>query len=276
MSTSTKKKFYFRSTEELDGTPEFESFLHREFPQAASEFPEGMSRRRWLQLMGASLALGGVVGCRFENETIAPFALRPQNRVPGTTKDFATSIEWCGEVQPLLVSCYDGRPIYVKGNPDHPLSGGAAGARVQASLLHLYDPDRSRGVAKISGDEVTESSWEDFFKATETALADPTGFAILAESSASPSLNRLRKKLTEKYSGAKWYNYSSISNDNRRSGMKMAFGKAVLPQHELDKAKVIVCLDADPLCEDSTSEKNQKVGVRAVMSMNCLSILNME
>ena len=101
---------YWRSLDELENTPEFQELLHREFPQAASEFPQGVSRRRWLQLMSASLALGGVTGCRYEQEKIAPFAARPHNRVPGEPQQYATSIEYAGSSRHLLVTCYDGRP----------------------------------------------------------------------------------------------------------------------------------------------------------------------
>ncbi|HCK40685.1 MAG TPA: hypothetical protein DHW22_03530, partial [Planctomycetaceae bacterium] len=79
MKTTTGKT-YWRSLDELQQTAEFRDFLHREFPVAASEFPEGLTRRRWMQLMGASLALGGLTGCRWEEEKIAPFAMRPENR----------------------------------------------------------------------------------------------------------------------------------------------------------------------------------------------------
>ena len=78
MKTTTGKT-YWRSLDELQQTAEFRDFLHREFPVAASEFPEGLTRRRWMQLMGASLALGGLTGCRWEEEKIAPFAMRPEN-----------------------------------------------------------------------------------------------------------------------------------------------------------------------------------------------------
>lgn len=89
---------YFRSLDELQKTPEFQQFLDREFPQAASEFPEGVSRRRWLQLMGASLALGGLSGCRYNREEVAAFVMRPEGRIPGIPEHYATNFEWAGRV----------------------------------------------------------------------------------------------------------------------------------------------------------------------------------
>ena len=98
------QKRYFRSLDELQQTPEFEQFLSREFPQAASEFPEGVSRRRWLQVMGASLALGGVSGCRYNREEIASFVVRPEGRVEGVAQQFATNFEWAGRAVHALVT----------------------------------------------------------------------------------------------------------------------------------------------------------------------------
>lgn len=109
----TSSARYWRSIDELQQTPEFEQFLHREFPQAASEFPEGVSRRRWLKLMSASLALGGVAGCRYGPVEFASMVVRPPNTVPGVPKHYATNFELAGRAVSLLVSNLDGRPIKI-------------------------------------------------------------------------------------------------------------------------------------------------------------------
>ncbi len=180
---------YFRSLDELQKTPEFEQFLSREFPQAASEFPEGVSRRRWLQLMGASLALGGLSGCRYNREEVAAFVMRPEGRIPGIPEYFASNFEWAGRVVHALVANVDGRPLKVDGNAEHPAYAriqskealankklAAAGTDVftQASILSLYDPDRigvvlqreksskSPLIANSDSDEDRDRSWESF------------------------------------------------------------------------------------------------------------------
>ncbi|MCA9013913.1 MAG: TAT-variant-translocated molybdopterin oxidoreductase, partial [Planctomycetaceae bacterium] len=104
-------KKYWRSLGELHSTPEFEEILHREFPVAASEYPEGVSRRRWMQLMGASVALAGVSGCRWEDEKISPSVSRPEGLIPGKPQKYATLMELGGMAESLLVTCFDGRPI---------------------------------------------------------------------------------------------------------------------------------------------------------------------
>ncbi|MCC6508436.1 MAG: TAT-variant-translocated molybdopterin oxidoreductase, partial [Pirellulaceae bacterium] len=95
-STKVGKQDYWRSLSELEGTAEFEQFMQREFPQAASEFPEGVSRRRWLKLMSASLALGGMAGCRYGPDQIASFVVRPANTNPGIQKHYATNFQLAG------------------------------------------------------------------------------------------------------------------------------------------------------------------------------------
>ena len=162
MTTAMQTTRRWRSLGELEGSPEFQEFLHREFPTAASEFPEGVSRRRWLQLMGASFALATVSGCRWETEQIAPFAERPDGRIPGEAQKFATSIELAGGVRHLLVTCYDGRPIKVEGNPEHPQSRGATDIYAQASILDLYDPDRSSEIRQRVERQTFVRDWDNF------------------------------------------------------------------------------------------------------------------
>src|SRR5689334_2969917 len=107
-STKVGKQDYWRSLSELEGTAEFEQFMHREFPQAASEFPEGVSRRRWLKLMSASLAMGGAAGCRYGPDQIASFVVRPVNTVPGIPKVYATNFELAGRAVHALIANYEG------------------------------------------------------------------------------------------------------------------------------------------------------------------------
>ncbi|MEZ6044986.1 MAG: TAT-variant-translocated molybdopterin oxidoreductase [Planctomycetaceae bacterium] len=238
---------YWRSLDQLEGTPEFEEFLHREFPQAASEFPEGISRRRWLQLMGASFALAGLTGCRWEQETIAPMATRPANRIPGKTQKFATMVNRGGYAQSLVVTSIDGRPIKVEGNADHSASLGATTGYDQAEILHMYDPDRQGGVTLLSSPEETKS-WNDAVAALTGQLqGDGAGFAILSEGSTSPTEKRLKEALLAKYPAIKFYQHESLSRENEWKGAELAFGTPLRPQYDLSKADIVLSLDADLL-----------------------------
>jgi len=137
---------YWRSLDELSGKPEFKDWLHREFPQGASEWNNGWSRRNFLTLMGASLALAGLAGCRRPEEKIVPYVEAPEEIVPGIPLQYATTmtdgVSACG----LVVESHEGRPTKIEGNKLHPSSRGKTDARTQAAILDMYDPDRSRFV----------------------------------------------------------------------------------------------------------------------------------
>ena len=227
---------------ELNHVQELEVALEREFPAAAEAVGDGLSRRRWLQLMGASMALGGMIGCRDKVETIAPFAFRPNNRIPGIPQSFATTVDVGGFGQPLLATCNDGRPTKLDGNPDH-VSGKGTDAFTQAMILDLYDPDRSRTVRHRSGDSYVDSSYSGFRKSF--ADLDLKKLFVLAEPSSSPTLGRLKQRLTD--AGASWFEYTPVSQDAQRAGARQALGKAYRQHCHFEKAKVVVTLDADPL-----------------------------
>lgn len=248
------QKRYFRSIDELHQTPEFEQFLSREFPQAASEFPEGVSRRRWLQMMGASLALGGVAGCRYNREEIAAFVMRPEGRISGVAEYFATNFEWAGRSVHALVTSLEGRPVKVDGNADHPayaksqsaefsdnnkkLRSAGSDAFTQASILSLYDQDRIAGCLNrksaaavperfVAANKKTDpddhknslKSWEEFGKyvadqRTKLASTQGSGLAIMYEPTRSPSVRRVLAEVLRKYPKVTLVRYESVFSGN--------------------------------------------------------------
>ncbi len=152
---------YWRSLDELADTDEFRDFLHREFPREASVWDDGiLSRRHFLHLMGASLALAGISGCSNQphNEPIVPYVRQPENMILGEPLYFATAMPQSGGASGLLVTSREGRPIKIEGNPDHPSSLGSTNHIAQASILTLYDPDRSQTIKYLG--EI--STWEAF------------------------------------------------------------------------------------------------------------------
>jgi len=135
---------YWRSPAQLDDRPEFRAALEREFPEGASELPEGVTRREMMMLLGASLSLAGLAGCRRPVEEIVPYVTAPEESVPGIPRSYATTMPFGRSAYGLIVESHEGRPTKVEGNPSHPASLGASSARIQASVLGLYDPDRSQ------------------------------------------------------------------------------------------------------------------------------------
>jgi MoCo/4Fe-4S cofactor protein with predicted Tat translocation signal len=280
---------YFRSIDELQQTPEFEHFLTREFPQAASEFPEGVSRRRWLQMMSASLALGGMAGCRYNREEVAAFVVRPEGRVPGLPEYFATNFEWAGRAVHALVTNLEGRPVKIDGNADHPayaksqptdfaenkkLRSAGTDAITQASILSLYDQDRIAGVLnreesgkapvrytkfdkKADPDDRKNAlaSWDAFGvyvakQRTVIAASAGEGLAILFEPSRSPSFKRILAEVKKKYPKATLVRYESIFSGNVGKAIDAAGAGKASMVYDLDQAKVIVSLDSDLLGTD--------------------------
>ena len=239
-------------TDSVENTPEFNEAIDRDFGGAINETGDGFSRRRWLQLMGASLALGSVAGCRYEQEKIATFAFRPQNRIPGATQQYTTLTELGGVAQPLLATSYDGRPIKLDGNPDHDESMGASSSFSQARILEFYDPDRLRVSEVYGAENFTETTFEIFIAAgkLDGNLKDA---AVLAEPTSSPSMLALKKEFTDK--GGKWFAFAPINDDNSRAGAKLAFGENLRAHYDLG-ADVVVSIDADPIQLDSGSIAN--------------------
>jgi molybdopterin-containing oxidoreductase family iron-sulfur binding subunit len=233
---------------DLADKPEFRDFVEREFPNQASEWlGGGEGRRTFLKIMGASMALAGLASCRrWPEEKLAPYAHRPANRMDGVPVHYATAFERGGLGYGVLAVSFDGRPIKVDGNPSHPLTQGRSDMFLQASILDVYDPDRSRGVVKGgAGKALKRSNWEEFEKEVRAKLPEgqAAGLVVLAEASRSPSVARLRADLMR--AGAKWFEYEAISNDNQREGARRYFGKPLRAVPRLDQANVIVSVDAD-------------------------------
>jgi len=255
--TASKGKEYWRSLEELSDTPAFQEVLHREFPSLASEFTDPVGRRKFLKLMGASLALAGLTACtRQPTEYIAPYVRQPEGVVPGQSLYFATAMTTNGIATGLLVQSHEGRPTKIEGNPDHPASLGATDRFAQASVLQLYDPDRSQTVTYI-GDERPYSAFLGAIRREMVAQRgiEGAGLRILTEHVTSPTLGEQIKTLLIDYPSAKWYQYEPVGRDNIIEGSRLAFGQYVNTHYRFDQANVVLSLDADFLATGPASLK---------------------
>jgi MoCo/4Fe-4S cofactor protein with predicted Tat translocation signal len=245
---SSSGKRYWRSLEELAGSPDLQEMMLREFPDQAAEWSNGISRRRFLILLGASFALAGLSGCGVQppKEKILPYNRKPEDLVPGKPLYFATAMTLAGRAAGILVESHEGRPTKIEGNPTHPASLGATDPFAQASVLTLYDPDRSQDV-KHKGQPATFADLvrtirEDLAKRKKASGA---GLHILTETVGSPSLAGQLQKLLDDYPRAKWRQYEPAAFDNALEGSLHAFGEAVNTRYDFAKADVIVSLDAD-------------------------------
>jgi molybdopterin-containing oxidoreductase family iron-sulfur binding subunit len=242
---------YWRCLEELADRAEFKALVSRELPRHAAAWMDAMDRREFLKLMGASMALAGLSGCLSSapappDEKIVPYVDQPEAIVPGKPLYFATAIPLQGFGRGVLVESHMGRPTKVEGNPQHPASLGASDAITQASLLGLYDPDRSHVISNAG----RISTWDGFFSALNAELeaqrlSQGAGLRILTETVTSPTLAQQLKQLLVKFPKAKWHQYEAAGRDSVYEGARLAFGEAVETLYRLDRADVILSIDAD-------------------------------
>jgi MoCo/4Fe-4S cofactor protein with predicted Tat translocation signal len=145
---SQSGKDYWRSVDEFVDAPEFEEFVKREYPVHSEDWDNAVSRRTFVKLMGGTLALAGLSGCVIQPaEKIVPYVRPEEDLLPGKPLFFATAMSVGGVATGLLAKSFDGRPIKLEGNPEHPGSLGATDTFAQAALLEMYDPDRSQEVS---------------------------------------------------------------------------------------------------------------------------------
>ena len=238
---SSEGRLYWRSIGELTDSPEFREYLHREFPEQASEWNDPKGRREFLKLMSASLALAGVGACtRQPQETIVPYVRQPEEMVPGRPLFFASAVVHGGYASPVLVESHMGHPTKIEGNPEHPASLGAADVFTQAEILNLYDPDRAK-VVTLRGEV---SSWGHFLTAVQAAVAAqkgrPTGsLRFLTGPITSPSLAALMSEILTANTGIRWHQFDPTGMQGSPAGANAR------PVYHFDRADVVVTLDAD-------------------------------
>ncbi len=241
---------YWRTLEELTQAPGFQELLEREFPRGASEWVDPITRRGFLQLMGASMALAGLGACvKQPLEPIVPYVRQPEQLVLGKPLFFASAFPLGGYAMPILVESHEGRPTKIEGNPEHPESRGATDAYTQASILTLYDPDRSPTNTYL-GEVRPYGAFQGALRGPLMAqrAARGAGLRFLTQTVTSPTLASQLTTLLRQYPEAKWHQWEAVNRDNARNGAVMAFGSGLDTQYRLDKADVILALDADFLC----------------------------
>ena len=235
----------WRSLRELEGDPEFEKHLQREFPRGADLYQEsGLSKRDFIKLMGASIALAGVglTGCRRPESHLVAFSKGVEYAIPGKFLYYATSMPARYGAVPLIATTSDGRPIKLEGNPLHPFSNGGTDSFAQAETLNLYDPHRSKQITEKS--QPADASSFDAFIAS-VASGNGKGLAILAEPKNSPTRARLRAALEAKFPGLLWAEYDPLAATPAEAATAAAFGPNVRLVPDFKKADIVLAIDSD-------------------------------
>jgi MoCo/4Fe-4S cofactor protein with predicted Tat translocation signal len=255
---SAKGRNYWRSLEELAGTAGFKEMLHREFPRQASEWDGGdEGRRNFLKLMGASLALAGLSACTKQpTELIYPYVNAPETQIPGKPLFYATAFTQSGVSTGVLMESHAGRPTKVEGNPQHPGSLGGTNVAAQASILGLYDPDRSQTIMFL-GEVRTYASFLTAMRQLldEQSVKKGAGIRLLMETIGSPTLSAQVKVAQAAFPAMKAVQWEPIGNQGARLGSKLAFGQFLNATYKFDAADVVVSIDSDFLCTGAASAR---------------------
>jgi MoCo/4Fe-4S cofactor protein with predicted Tat translocation signal len=257
---------YWRGLEELADTPEFKSWLEREFPEGAAEMEsDGVSRRRFMGLMGASLALAGVglSGCRRPETYIVPYTKSVEWLIPGKAILYTTSMPRRLGGMPLIATTYEGRPTKLEGNPLVPGYNGGTDLFAQAAILNLYDPDRAR-FFREKGSETTAEKFEAYLKQVRTELQQNrgAGFALLLDEQWSPTRDRVLKKLQQDFPQVRFFYDEPLGNDQVNPVVEALFGADVVLRPNLANADVILSLDADFLGLEQTLDNVKAFSAR--------------
>ena len=238
----------WRSQADRQGAAGHRAIAQDEFLPGAADASDlagdpGPSRRSFMKIMGASMALAGVglSGCRRPVEAVVPYARKPEEIVPGIPNVYATAMPLDGYVEALLVESHEGRPTKVEGNPEHPMSRGASSVFAQASVLNLYDPDRSRRMRRREGGQATRADLVSFAR----GLGSGTRLAVLAEPTSSPTALRLRDRLAQRFPSVEWITYRGTGDHAASLGAQEAAGRPLRPLYRFAQARTIVSFDAD-------------------------------
>ncbi len=235
----------WRSLRELENDPEFARHLEQEFPRGADVYEDsGLSKRDFLKLMGASMALAGVglTGCRRPEAHIVPFTKGVEWTIPGKFLYYATSMPCRMGALPLIATTSDGRPVKLEGNPLHPFSTGGTDGFAQAAILDLYDPHRSKTITE-NGRPSDAAAFDAFLQTV--SQRGGRGVAFLVEKKNSPTRDRLRSELEQNFPGLIWAEYEPLGDAETEAANAAAFGAGVRLLPKFERADVILALDSD-------------------------------
>ncbi|MEM7145475.1 MAG: TAT-variant-translocated molybdopterin oxidoreductase [Verrucomicrobiota bacterium] len=250
-------RVYWRSYGELEDTPEFREWLEREFPRGAAEMQgeeaDEVTRRSFLKYMGASTALAGfgMAGCRRPTLFLVPYARSVEWVIPGKPTLYATAMPRVKGCMPLVATTHEGRPTKLEGNPLHPNSNGGTDVYAQASIIGLYDPDRSKRVLR-EGKVSTTAEFDAFLQEAQLLpkIEKGKGLAFLVGESTSPTRSRLLGDIAKKFPNAKVYRYEPLNGEPQRRANQKLFGPGTIQTPRFQRANRILSLDCDFLGVD--------------------------
>jgi MoCo/4Fe-4S cofactor protein with predicted Tat translocation signal len=240
------KKKYWQSFGELNNTEANKKLSANEFQEdlpfesGGKDISKmGASRRDFLKYLGFSTAAAMAASCETPVRKIIPYVNKPQDMVPGVADWYATTYMSGGEAIPIIAKVRDGRPIKIEGNTLSSFTRGATSARVQASVLDLYDTARLRGPR--SG--ANAISYDDLDKKLGSEIGGQV--VLLTSTITSPTTRQIITEFLAKYPGSRHVQYDHISYSGMLLANEATYGKRAIPSYKFENAKTIVSLGAD-------------------------------
>jgi len=255
-----RSKMYWKSIEDKDNSKELNSFIENEFPAGTVELAETMTRKKFLSLMGASMAMAGLVGCRKPVQKILPYIQAPEEIIPGIPNYYASTMPFGMNSFGVVVESHEGRPTHIEGNTLHPSSKGSANSFIQASILDLYDPDRLKNPYNGSI-ESTIPDFKLFVKDISKSFIENKGkgLAVLSNSFRSVSTKKIYDNFRSVYPESNWVAYDTVSQENALNGIESSIGVKALPVYHLEKADIVLTIESDFIGSDLNPIHNQKM-----------------
>jgi molybdopterin-containing oxidoreductase family iron-sulfur binding subunit len=254
---ATKK--YWKGLEELNNSPEFVQKSQNEFAEQlpVEKFLEdsslsensGTSRRDFLKFLGFSVTAASLAACETPVNKAIPYVMKPEEITPGVANWYASTFYDGYDYAAILVKTREGRPIKIEGNELSKVTMGGTSARVQASILSLYDSSRLTGPVMKSGEEWKPMTWANADKEIGEKLAAISAkggaIRILSSTIISPSTKAVIADFAAKYPTTRLVTYDAISYNGIAKANEQTFGQAIIPSYHFEKAEVIVGIGAD-------------------------------
>jgi Fe-S-cluster-containing dehydrogenase component len=224
--------------------------IHRDAPGDSGPMtdqpPAAVSRRDVLAALATMTAFAALPSCRRPEQKIVPYVRQPEDVVPGNPLHFATALSMMGTAFGVIVESHEGRPTKIKGNPLHPETQGATSSFLQASILDLYDPDRSRGPRKRNLTQTWDSA-ESMLSDLGQTLEKTRGrsLAIITDCHRSPTLLSATRDLQKAMPEAQIVRYEPFDGGSSAAGLNLAFGRPLEAAYQLSESEVILALDSD-------------------------------
>ena len=252
LEDTTNQEFgYWKSLKDISSEDDYNRFLK----QSEHNVDNGLSRRNFLSLIAASVALAGLEGCKKPVQKIIPYVEAEIGTIPGIPKYYASTLPFKNNALGVVIENHDERPVKVEGNEKHPTTLGKSNSFAQASTLEMYDPDRARGV-EFEGNKV---DWNEYLKFAKSLNdGNGKGLAVLMQESSSPTIKSIQEDFKKNLPNADWVVYESVNNENLYDGIGLAFSKRLQPLYRLEKAQIILeYINDDDMIDKISSEKSK-------------------